>query len=96
MSTCDLATDSSSALDGNSKLEFGLRATPFSEENIMKLPKQVAPVRRETGYSMTKIGAGFNAVTPQFFCPFGCGVVNCGQGRYCVDTGFMSCDCRVG
>jgi hypothetical protein len=27
-----------------------------------------------------------------FFCPAGCGVVNCGRQR-CKDTGFMACDC---
>lgn len=32
----------------------------------------------------------------QAFCPAGCSVVNCGRGRYCDDTGFMSCDCREG
>lgn len=27
-----------------------------------------------------------------FFCPLGCGAVNCGRRR-CVDLGVMSCDC---
>jgi hypothetical protein len=27
-----------------------------------------------------------------FFCPAGCGVVNCGRQR-CKDTGFMACEC---
>jgi hypothetical protein len=27
-----------------------------------------------------------------FFCPLGCGAVNCGRRR-CKDTGFMACDC---
>jgi hypothetical protein len=28
-----------------------------------------------------------------FWCPFGCGVVNCGRRR-CVDTGFSACECE--
>ncbi len=42
------------------------------------------------------INPGKDAETPLFWCPFGCGVVNCGQGYYCVDVAFVSCECRPG
>ncbi len=61
----------------------------------MKLPVQSQPINRQAAMQHNVVEVS-NAVMPQFYCPFGCGVVNCGKGRYCVDTGFMSCDCVVG
>ncbi|GCL60672.1 hypothetical protein NIES3807_38570 [Microcystis aeruginosa NIES-3807] len=58
----------------------------------MNLPIQSQPVVRTANITSVS-GLGINL---SFFCPFGCGVVNCGQGRHCVDTGFMSCDCVNG
>lgn len=28
-----------------------------------------------------------------FFCPVGCGAVNCGARKCCGGSGFMSCEC---
>ncbi len=28
-----------------------------------------------------------------FFCPVGCGAVNCGAHKCCSGSGFMSCEC---
>jgi hypothetical protein len=70
------------------------------------LPIQSKPINRSAQSEAPSVGSGArpgrlpldgsNGVRPLFYCPFGCGVVNCGQGRYCVNTGFMSCDCIVG
>ena len=53
-------------------------------------------VNRYSGSAAGVTDTGSAMVIPQAFCPFGCGVVNCGQGRHCVDTGPMSCDCVIG
>ena len=70
------------------------------------LPIQSKPINRSAQSEAPSVGSGAtpgrsqqdasNAVTPLFVCPFGCGVVNCGQGRYCKHLGGMECDCVVG
>ncbi len=58
----------------------------------MKLPIQAQPINRSVSSNHSSMN-GSNGVKPLFFCPGGAKLVNCGQGKYAIDTGFMSCDC---
>ncbi|KAB8318708.1 hypothetical protein SD81_014870 [Tolypothrix campylonemoides VB511288] len=59
----------------------------------MKLPIQAQPINRKVSSIHNPLD-GSNGVKPLFFCPFGCGLVDCNNGGHCVDTGFMQCECR--
>lgn len=61
----------------------------------MKLPIQAQPIDRKASSTHSSLD-GSNGVKPQFFCPFGPNVVNCGPGRYAISTGVMSCECVNG
>lgn len=58
----------------------------------MKLPIQAQPIDRKVGSIHNPLNES-NGVKPLFFCPGGAKLVNCGPGKYAIDTGFMSCDC---
>ena len=61
----------------------------------MKLPIQAQPIDRKVGSTHSPLDSS-NGVKPQFFCPGGANIVNCGPGMYAIDTGFMSCACVPG
>jgi len=61
----------------------------------MKLPIQAQPINRKVSSTHNPLN-GTNAVSPQFYCPFGANVVNCGPGKYAINDGFMSCACVDG
>mmetsp|Transcript_27885 Transcript_27885/g.89824 ORF Transcript_27885/g.89824 Transcript_27885/m.89824 type:complete len:118 (+) Transcript_27885:86-439(+) len=53
---------------------------------------------RKTSGGGAQEQAAMPEVVPQFYCSFGCGLVNCGRDQpanpFCHDIGFASCACR--
>jgi hypothetical protein len=58
----------------------------------MKLPIQAQPINRKVSSTHSPLD-GSNGVKPQFFCPGGPNLVNCGPGKYAIGDGIMSCQC---
>jgi hypothetical protein len=61
----------------------------------MKLPIQAQPIDRKVSSTLTPLNES-NGVKPQFFCPGGPSLVNCGPGKYAISDGLMSCACVPG